>query len=376
MTPGKNRGLTLLGKVLVVNTLVSSLLTYKMAVLPALPNKIIRTIEEYVTKFLWNGKKAKIPLKLLQVSKNAGGLALSDLRAKDDSIKCNWIKILKTESAYAQMVYAEICPSLGELIWSCTLKEKNVDEIGIKSCFWSDVVKAWARYLEKTQLVVENQIIWYNSYITVNSKIIMWKKCISKGLIYVKQMYEFPRDYVFLHEKYALTKMECNMLYAAIPKEWAEVFEKDTNQYFPLHPHQYDILQAKNKVAREVYGTLKNDRSFIVNKAKKWTCELEYEISSTILVKAIKNIYVITNAIKLRSFQYRLLVKGVVTNVHLEKWKVLDSNLCTFCGSNAETVIHLFCECVYITQFWEQLKKYLLSRFKISVNTNISSSTV
>ena len=90
-----NRGLSLLGKVQVVNTLVASLFVYKMMVLPAIPRVIEKTIENKIREFLWNGKKAKIAYSILQNPKSQGGLNLVNLSKKDIALKANMAKNFK-----------------------------------------------------------------------------------------------------------------------------------------------------------------------------------------------------------------------------------------------------------------------------------------
>ena len=54
-----NRGLTLIGKIQVVNTLIASLFVYKMMVLPSIPEPIIKRVDNEIKTFIWNGKKSK-----------------------------------------------------------------------------------------------------------------------------------------------------------------------------------------------------------------------------------------------------------------------------------------------------------------------------
>ena len=61
------RSLTLMGKVLVINTLMASLFVYKMTVLPDLTSAQINAIHKIIINFLWNGAKPKIPLEILQL---------------------------------------------------------------------------------------------------------------------------------------------------------------------------------------------------------------------------------------------------------------------------------------------------------------------
>ena len=54
-----NRGLSLLGKIQVVNTLVASLFVYKMMVLPEIPQVWVKAVENVIRDFIWNGEKVK-----------------------------------------------------------------------------------------------------------------------------------------------------------------------------------------------------------------------------------------------------------------------------------------------------------------------------
>ena len=45
---------------------------------------------------------------------------------------------------------------------------------------------------------------------------------------------------------------------------------------------------------------------------------------------------------KLRSFQIRLNLRSIVTNVQLCVFDVASDNLCTFCREEPETLIYLF----------------------------------
>ena len=76
-----------------------------------------------------------------------------------------------------------------------------------------------------------------------------------------------------------------------------------------------------------------------------------------------RNIYKITNVTKYRSFQYRLLQRGLVTNIQLEKWNILTTNLCSFCKNVTETVVHLLCQCTVVRELWNDLSSYIQDRF-------------
>ena len=179
-----NRGLSLMGKVQVVNTLVASLFVYKMMVLPEIPKVVVQNVDNIIREFLWNGKKAKIAYKILQNPKPQGILNLVDLTRRDKALKASWPTILAQEEEYAQLVLSQIgCKPLGHNLWRCHISPEDVARLNITNDSWKDVLKAWASFNYYKDFRIENQLLWYNSQIKVGNKVIYWKKIQEKGLI-------------------------------------------------------------------------------------------------------------------------------------------------------------------------------------------------
>lgn len=84
----KVRDLSIIGKVLVINSLVMSLLVYRLAVIPCLSDSTIKKINKLWSDFIWGrDKRPKISWKILTAKKENGGLNLSDKRIRDLSLK-------------------------------------------------------------------------------------------------------------------------------------------------------------------------------------------------------------------------------------------------------------------------------------------------
>ena len=62
----------------------------------------------------------------------------------------------------------------------------------------------------------------------------------------------------------------------------------------------------------------------------------------------------VTNVAKYRSFQFRLLHRAIVANIHLIHWKIINSDLCTMCRLERETYTHLFIYCKQARKIWLQ----------------------
>ena len=63
---------------------------------------------------------------------------------------------------------------------------------------------------------------------------------------------------------------------------------------------------------------------------------------------------------KLRSFQYKCIMRILPTNMFLFKCKIVNSSLCDFCNGHPETFEHLFWECQYVRSFWTEVHNYCI----------------
>ena len=122
----ENRTLSLCGKITVINSLVVSLFVYKLTVLPFLPGSYIKKIEDIMSKFLWNNRRAKIPLRVLQLSKNKGGLNLVNLRNRDIALKTTWVNVIHQDPSVAQYAIEALKCDLKLMIWQCNLNSGDI----------------------------------------------------------------------------------------------------------------------------------------------------------------------------------------------------------------------------------------------------------
>ena len=366
-----NRGLSLIGKVQIVNTLVASLFVYKMMVLPSIPEKVVKNVDNLIRDFLWSGKKAKIALPTLQNPKNQGGLNLVNLKKKEIALKSPWPQILYEEEDYASIVYSLLKAStLREDIWRCTLLPEDVKKLKVKSEFWANVLEAWCHFNFLHDSRVENQLIWYNSNIRVRNKPFFWADIYRRGLTYVHQLFVdggFKTD-VQMQNEFGLNTLRYNTLKVAIPKKFVDFFKLNQQAAFlPLAPHNYDMcIQVwGNNFSRKVSRFLADDITLIHNKWVKWEQELGSPLGEDIYhyTSSFNRLYSVTNIPKFRSFQFRLLHRALVTNVHLHRWSIKESDLCTFCKHEKETLTHLFVTCKEVSMLWEKVTKYLVSRY-------------
>ena len=170
-----HRNITLMGKVVVINSLFMSLFVYKLSVLPPMTDVQVERIWGFVQKFLWKGKRAKIPTKVLELDKKNGGLRLTNIRFRAKCFRLKWIIMLKTNPEVFSYVYEWLLPCIGELIWDCNAKYKDVSTLCHQKSYWNFALEDWCEihfFQPQDDIEVKNQIIWYNSHIKIRGKIL------------------------------------------------------------------------------------------------------------------------------------------------------------------------------------------------------------
>ena len=75
------------------------------------------------------------------------------------------------------------------------------------------------------------------------------------------------------------------------------------------------------------------------------------------------------------TFQFKLLHRGLATNSLLKKIGVKESDLCTFCKTETESLIHLFWSCGVTFIFWQEFKQWITTNFE-NVTSNFSPAIV
>ena len=128
-------------------------------------------------------------------------------------------------------------------------------------------------------------------------------------------------------------------LIQAIPREWKKRLLDDVDKINHLQ-----ILIKLPKPVSLIYRELQKKGNILSTNYSKWR-NLGMEISEEDYRRAFHNINKLTIVVKLRAFQYKLLLGVVTTNVHLFYYKIKDTKLCTFCEKSIETLIHLLYEC-------------------------------
>ena len=175
------KSMSLIGKVLIVNTMMASLYVYKMQVSTLIDDVYVGQIESIIEDFLWQGKKAKISLKILQGNHEDGGLGLVNIRTKHKALLFNWICDSISDNAISNLAIHFLGDKMCEgAVWRMNLSKRDSKDFCKGSSFWHQLVHAWHDYSyhePQSGDSVREQLIWGNSMIRVGNKPVgVWKQ--------------------------------------------------------------------------------------------------------------------------------------------------------------------------------------------------------
>ena len=366
-------GLTVMGKVLVINTLVASQLVYLFSHTYTPPEGFFRKLHLLTMKYLWEGKPAKIAYKSLVQNYKNGGLKLVDFQAKNSALKAKWIQKMITKSG-AWLAHAmNIIPiGIPQMIEN---KVQSKDIIGMRSpSIWYDVWIAWAQGIKITE-PEDNQVIyeklWFNSKIRNATGPLHIKHYEKQGIIRIKDIYRleekrFKTWQEFRNEfKVRNNFLEYGQLIAAIPDEWKRKLAIITQAN--KQEIQNSINLDTDKISTKLYWRNIEDNKKEDSGRIFWEQQLNKNLSIENWEKMRENIFQITPLTKLKYFQYRLLGNKVTTNRLRSKWDVSCSDKCSFCKNQVETINHLMWECQIIKNLWNALSRWLKYITKVIV---------
>ena len=241
------RSLSLIGKVVIVNTLMSSLFIYKFQVISTVPNGFYEQYEQIVKDFLWKGTKAKIALTNLYCNYENGGLRLTNIKRRHSAMLCKWVYECFKSPQISNLANTYICTMNNDL-WLYNLNYQDFRKYCLKRQrgFWCDVAEQWIATHYHTPCTKEDvlrQRIQMNSHIRVGNKPIT----VRNGWPVLIKDIVLPDGTFASHEHLRtefpnLTWLDYLTIIAAIPAKWKEIVK-----YGPIEPEEFDFESAFNK---------------------------------------------------------------------------------------------------------------------------------
>ena len=375
------RNLTIMGKIVLIESLVVSQLNNLFMYLPPPNQSILKCVKDEIINFLWGKGSTKIRYSKIIQKYEEGGLKLPDIETKQIAAKMIWIKYLYNNECC--WFYQDL-PLQDSRIFLCNLEESNVKiEKNNLFQFGKWVLKYWAKInysipVEKEE--IKSQLLWGNARITRKLDPFFDPELTQSNIEYVYQIINSQeKRFMNLHEIQEihgciLSPMLYNQLKAAIPVTWKTTLKYDTDiTECETVETNFEKKEKAGKITAPIYWHLIEKRKTLDATKFLWERELQKIIDETEWEKIFVNIFKVTQSVKLRFFHYQIINRILSTNSSVAKWNKDISKECTLCNNYSETIIHLLVECEKVKTLWRNLEKWLKYFHKIEISLDKES---
>ena len=361
------RDITPFGKVTIIKSLIISKIVHILIALPSPSTVLIKKINKMLFEFLWDGKPDKIKRSTAKLKFEKGGLGMIDVELFDKSLKLTWLRKLIVGNSKWKALILTVYPELEKIPY---YGDQLVDEMktNIENPFWKDVITYFCQFHTKFLITTDQELkatcFQRNSRFKIDNLIINDNVLKRHNIFFIKQLMnnsEFLSYDEFI-EKYNLRINFLSYMSLITCIKVSSQFEmlEESNASFKYQPPINTILRKK-KGAADIYDIFLD--STLQSKGKdKWKGILE--VTDEEWFSSFYALKFSTKDCKLRWLQFRILHSILTTNRSVAKYNENQSDLCSFCNKESETIYHLIWDCNIVKEFWHRLILLLRTRCK------------
>ena len=290
-----------------------------------------------------------------------------------DALKIAWVKryMHDENNGKWKTIFKNELSKFGEnWVWSCNPAcnaDFNYSKISIT--FLRDVLKAWFE-LRNACHEKCSDALWYNSNIMICKKTVFYENWSAKGVNFVSDLIE--NAHWMSYDKFCnVYDIKCNFLkyfgvISAISKTYKDqLTECNHSQRLKL----LSDLQGAVKGSSFAYQLL-NQCKVVPTSQRKWEVEFDMGDDNDIDWNVVYSMpYKCTIDVKSQYFQYRFIHRILPTNEFLFKIGIVESDKCTFCRVEIESIKHLMWSCDKVSSFWKEVIKWLED---LNIHMNLS----
>ena len=371
----KKRKLTLLGKIVIIKTLIIPKITYYSSV-KSVDSAKVKDLESSLYKFIWDDKVDKVKRKVLISSFNEGGLCMRDLESHIDMLRMTWVKRLlderNTDSNWI-ILPKHYLTVQGLSVFNMNLHYlRHLPNANTIPLFYKNILETWI--LSKKRLKDEindfqNEILWGNSKIIYKGKSLFFKAWIESGIMRVKDLCNTETGrlddrfiYGKLQRRYNWMS-ELTIIRLSLPHVWLDKIK--TGIIFKNDNVSNRVVLASNKIMYQNFVNMKKCDPVYLNFWKN-----TFSVDNNVMKTFFKFIFRSLHDNKLKMFKWKLFHNILPTGKNLKRWKIEETDICRKCGE-CDDIEHFFVTCKGLDHLWHDVS----SNFKrIGVTENLRTT--
>ena len=365
LTHWSKRNLTPIGRITVIKSLALSKINHLILSLPNPSQKIITEIHNMFYDFLWQKGQDRIKRALIIQSYENGGLRMVDVKQFIVALKATWIRrIIVSNKKYKAILLTNVPYIADTLIFGKEYTKRKTRHI--KNLFWKDVLVSYCLLFEalkpKSWSEILKMPLWFNHNLKVGGTSVYYPAWHDKGILYLNDLVDENGKFLNYTQCVDLYRVTTNFLqYQGIINSInnyilnCNINPQQCKEHIPLRPLHLEYLLKDKKGCRSIYDIIIKNDKIKPSSVNKWQNYLDLNLELSWKFFFYLPPFKVTNDTTLRWFQYRINNRILGTNSFLHKIRISNSDRCSFCNIEAETIEHLFCDCEHTRNFWTDL---------------------
>ena len=361
-----HRGLSIPGKIVIVNTFGISQLIYSMQMCKYYKDDL-KLIELIIFKFLWNkkwnGNRApdRIKREILKRDYEGGGLRVPDINVINESLKLRqFLRAIVTEHPIRHLQEYML-----EKLDYDSVYQQEYSRISQMESVVEEAQSVINKITDSTREVQEEEVTTLQTELIARTNIYEYlsrhKKSIA--LNYYKRLYELGiESYIQLVREVRFPRSDeietrAKFVIRFLPQIWQVILQDlsidvDTplEEKFPIKRDK--AVKIGNITVKAIKARLRH------NAKNKENCA--YNVKLGIVDHDNINPFVVAKqvntSVNLSFFKYRLLHGDIYTRERMFKFKMVSDKNCSFC-QRLEDTKHLLWECHRVEWIWEKLNR-------------------
>ena len=385
-TAWKSRDLSLTGKTLIINSLLTSVLWYHAISLPV-PPWAIQEIETIIYNFFWSNKAHAVNKHVLSLPKSSGGFNIHNINAKITALRLNTLRrLLEPTTAHWKSFVTHYLRTqnnnLGIHVLVTNFTNHQIDQT--IPTYHRQLLQAWNKIRPQTTRTdrptnineILDEPLFDNPLITdTTGNTIHYRTWVKAGLERVKDICYavvpglLPRQAIIeqitdvndtIRERTTLNKLD--NLHAAIPNEWLRTinqqgYENCRPRATPAFNLQTNVQtqQPTNFIVattRTLHQRIRDTTTPHITAIARWTqLRPTLQMNKSFWLPPHRDL--ITN--KRQDYDWHIRHRTLPTAERLHRINVHNTPDCHNCN-RTETIEHLLIDCPNVRPFWAYIQ--------------------
>lgn len=349
-----------LGKIAVVKMNVLPRMLFLFQTLPVIKGlKQCKEWQRTLMKFIWQGKRPRIKLKILTDKKERGGFALPDLSLYYEAACLLWLK------DWIKLENRDLLDLEGfnnRYGWHAYLwyEKVKVHRAFLNHIFRGPIYQVW----ERNKNLLERKTPWWISpveVLTIKKTNMEGKTATYEDLVRKSEQGLKLKPYEEIKDQFT-GWLQYHQVNDMLKQDKRKMGFEDKKSKFNI-----EIIEGKNKTLSKLYDILLewHTKDEEVKEAMiKWAIDFGYNIEFEKWLKLWNRDIKFTACTSLRENVWKMLYRWYLTPAKLAKIYRSENKTCWKCGEVEGDLYHMWWQCNKVKVFWEAIYNELKKVFK------------